>query len=545
MKRTLGQAGGKFTGLAVVLMLAAVLFFPGIGCERLKAEKLKEAAGQNQRLVPDLRSTNDYFQRREKLLKTIPVQGFFSAPRLNASETNVDRLMDQVRSLETSNFNRLGQFPPAQMFFHVRPAIEGSRLFPIFQRLPKGGLLHVHESSSGRSDFVITNIARRADCYIGWSTQPGGPRRGRLKFTNAPPADDGGLNGYFPFSILEARLRSQGVVLTDELRHLYMLDETDLQEDKVWAAFGTWWSLLPDLMRHRPVLRDFLRDAFQTFHEDGISHVELRVMVPVATMFDYHAGGLVNFSERETLQEYLAARDFICARFNPHFSIRLVLCGLRGHTNSDAATVLGKVREYGNYFPGEHLIAGCDFVGNEDGGRPTLAEVPAIRAATAQAGAPIQFYFHAGESARPGNDNLVDAVLLETKRIGHGFNLFRLPALEPLIRTNRIALEICPISNQLLRLSPDLRTHPAAGYIHRGLPCVLGSDDPAIFGNTGLSYDFWEAYYAWGLDLRMLKQFAESSLTFSALEPDEKSAALARWHNQWDAWVRWVETQSF
>jgi len=240
MKRTLGQAGGKFVGLAVVLMLAAVLFFSGNGCERLKAEKMNEAAEQNQRQVPDLRSTNDYFQRREKLLKTSPVQGFFSAPWLTASETNADRFMDRVRSLETSNFNRLGKFPPAQMFFHARPAIEGSRLFPIFQRLPKGGVLHVHESASGRSDFVITNIARRADCYIGWSTQPGGPKRGQLKFTNVPPENDGGLNGYFPFSILETRLRGQGVVLTDELRHLYMLDETDLQEDKVWAAFGTW-----------------------------------------------------------------------------------------------------------------------------------------------------------------------------------------------------------------------------------------------------------------------------------------------------------------
>ena len=547
MNKPSRTTGGTIVWLSVLALLVVVSFFFGSSSERLRAELQKTAAREKEDRSPDLlylRSTNAYALRRAKLMGEIQARSFSSALQLSAAETNVDNFLSRVRSNETARFVATGTFPPSHMFFQARTNIEGSRLFSIFRRMPKGGLLHVHESTSGRCEFVITNLARRADCYIWWGTNANNRSPGQLLFTNAPPGHDGGLNGYFPFATLEARLRGQGLELTDELRHRYMLDHTDPHAD-IWSAFGAWWTLLPDLMRYRPAMRDYLRDAFQTFHEDGIGHVELRVVTPVATMFDYTAQGLLNtnYTERDTLQEYLDARDFIRARFDTNFTIRMITTGLRGSMTSDAPTVLRKTREYRSYFPKEDLVAGCDFVGDEDGGRLTSAEVPHLRGLAFQTNSLIKFYFHDGETAWPGDDNLVDAMLLGTKRVGHGFNLFQFPILEAMMRTNAVALEICPISNQLLRLLHDLRIHPALGYMNRGVQCVLGSDDPAIFGNTGLSYDFWEAYYAWGLGLDELKQLAANSLNFSALEPDAKAAALARWSQQWDAWVQWVATQ--
>ena len=63
-------------------------------------------------------------------------------------------------------------------------------------------------------------------------------------------------------------------------------------------------------------------------------------------------------------------------------------------------------------------------------------------------------------------------------------------------------LEVCPISNQALRYVSDPRLRPARGFLQRGLQGVLGSDDPAICGSTGLTDDYWMACTAWGLDLR-------------------------------------------
>ena len=45
--------------------------------------------------------------------------------------------------------------------------------------------------------------------------------------------------------------------------------------------------------------------------------------------------------------------------------------------------------------------------------------------------------------------NLVDALLLNVTRIGHGFAVTKHPLVKQLLETRRIPLEICPISNQV------------------------------------------------------------------------------------------------
>jgi adenosine deaminase CECR1 len=69
------------------------------------------------------------------------------------------------------------------------------------------------------------------------------------------------------------------------------------------------------------------------------------------------------------------------------------------------------------------------------------------------------------------------------------------------------------------------------------VPCVLGKDDPGIFGNDGLTYDYWEAVVAWNLDLRAVKQLALNSLMYSAMTEAEKRVAIEHWQKSWDRWI--------
>ena len=48
--------------------------------------------------------------------------------------------------------------------------------------------------------------------------------------------------------------------------------------------------------------------------------------------------------------------------------------------------------------------------------------------------------------------NLLDAVLLNTTRIGHAYALIKHPRLLQLVKQNKIGLELNPISNQVRRL---------------------------------------------------------------------------------------------
>lgn len=183
-------------------------------------------------------------------------------------------------------------------------------------------------------------------------------------------------------------------------------------------------------------------------------------------------------------------------------------------------------------------MAGFDLVGQEELGRPLKDFVPELLKLPAN----IKFFFHGGETNWFGtsvDENLIDAVELRSKRIGHGFALLKHPEVLKRSKSRGIVLEVTPISNQVLGLVSDLRNHPLSHYFANDYRVVISSDDPSFWKAKPLSHDFYMAFLIASAhsDLRLLKQLAFNSINYSSLNLTQRKEALEKWQLKWNAYV--------
>ena len=143
---------------------------------------------------------------------------------------------------------------------------------------------------------------------------------------------------------------------------------------------------------------------------------------------------------------------------------------------------------------------------------------------------------HAGEIGGP--DKIREAVeLLGTDRIGHGLAAIHDPALMDFLVERRIPLEMCPQSNlrtgalalQLGRSDVRMEDHPLPRLFRHGIPIVLSTDDPAMFGTT-LAGEYRHAL-AMGLTENELRQLVGMAFDYAFISEIEKHS-LQRPHRR-------------
>jgi len=176
------------------------------------------------------------------------------------------------------------------------------------------------------------------------------------------------------------------------------------------------------------------------------------------------------------------------------------------------------------------LIAGYDLVGQEDLGRTLHDLTPELiwfQETCKNEGVDVPFFFHAGECLGDGDEtdqNLFDAILFGSRRLGHAFSLHKHPVLIDMVKEKKILVESCPISNEVLRYTASIMSHPLPALLARGVPAALSNDDPSLLGQgtSGMTHDFWQALQGWeNLGLAGLVSFN----TFSLLRPGDLTFA--------------------
>jgi len=137
---------------------------------------------------------------------------------------------------------------------------------------------------------------------------------------------------------------------------------------------------------------------------------------------------------------------------------------------------------------------------------------------------------HAGELAGPASvRGALDA--LAPDRLGHGVRAVEDLALVRRLADEGVVCDVCPTSNLVLGLAPDLASHPLLELLAAGVAVTLNADDPLMFGASLL--DEYEAVRAVGLADEAMAAIARTSITASGAPAGTKARGLAGI----DAWL--------
>ncbi|KAL7623008.1 hypothetical protein AAE478_006687 [Parahypoxylon ruwenzoriense] len=470
---------------------------------------------------------------------------------------------------------------PGMMFSLSKERMESTRLWSIVRRMPKGALLHAHLDAMVDFDYLLQVLFATPGMHLA-ADQPLATAKAReaaklsFRFYSQPRTKgniwDGDYKGDTHILLTQVADAFPEGGKAGFLRWLYgrcTISRTDAVSqhhgvDHIWQKFYKCFRVVGSMIHYEPIFRMFLRRLMSLLKADGINWCELRFSWPL----DYYKQDSEtpdsDYSAMMTVVDEEVAWFQASEEGNGFWGLRMIWATLRFLPTREIVQSMEHCITTKLTHP--HLIAGYDLVGQEDGGRPLRDLLPELfwfRKQCAEEGLDIPFFFHAGECLGSGNatdHNLFDAILLGTRRIGHGFSLYKHPLLIDLVKEKRILVESCPISNEVLRLCGSVMSHPLPALLARGVPCSLCNDDPAMLGQdtAGCTHDFWQALQGWdNLGLAGLGSLAESSIRWAAFEdqaPEEwskgireasvgvgiKAQRLKEWEVEWEKFCVWV-----
>lgn len=457
----------------------------------------------------------NYEERRRELLKH---NSNLTGLVLREKEKQADSYLSALKEKFFADFK--DQYIYDIPVLNNRAMVE-CELYKFCSRLPKGADLHMHDMAQLPVNELIPLLVDYPKFCI---------NADRKSFDLALADDDGNIpEGYIRF----CDALSSGYYSHDELLNNWTVLGAKNAGCSVWEFFETLFSRHHALSDDLDFVAKYYDRTFRYYCENNVIHIEIHIMLTDSIDDSFEYARVIRQAYYNVKKDY------------PYFTVRLIGAGAKADNDTvdcsrrcflNASYVQETLKDESDPEHIADFLIGFDLVNEEDSSLPLKAFVPMLLKAKRQY-PNMKLYIHGGESLDASNENLIDAYLLGASRVGHGLNLYRYPDLHARFVKDEICLEVCPISNQRLGYTSDVRSHPVTEYLRTGMALSLCSDDPAYMENETLTDDFFAAAVSWNLNLGDLKQLGINSIMYSGLDDKQKFDSLRAYNRIWNEFI--------
>lgn len=223
-------------------------------------------------------SFEQYIASRESVFKLENSNNFESDVKLNQKEERANAIIMAVKNNELDDGLKNPQnFAPSRHFFEALDKINKSKLFKIIRKMPKGGILHAHDTALCSTDYLVSLTYWE---HL-WQCNDNSNAIVSFKFSKNTPEF---VNGCKWLKVADERARVGRVEYDAHIRSNFTLFTNDPHKfsdiNVVWNQFMGLFIRFEPLVTYAPVFKDYYKQALKEMLQDGVQYLELRVLLP-------------------------------------------------------------------------------------------------------------------------------------------------------------------------------------------------------------------------------------------------------------------------
>jgi len=477
------------------------------------------------------------------------------ARNLNEKEKLVSIYFEKLKQSEFDKTRK--RFSPSKPIEKELEVIQQRKLYDLLKKLPKGGNLHLHEDQVLNRRVLLEYIRDSSEEYemLHICDKLNKPTCREMECKCAEyhmeyiPSSQLATDGWV--KVKDSNWTIDAIINKTTLNGLLNgLKEKIRPTDSAsrWSMAGQVFTCYSSVISYNKTRFAYLKIFLDLSLKENVQLIEMR---------RFNFGDLYYFNEQgekifiSTHDELNMLRQFKSdySKVNPKFiDFVFIIQSIRAFSNEKIKQELDTAIEAHKQFP--DMIKGFDLVSEEDIGNTLLYYSQVLLTGlnySLSTNNSFGFYFpyqiydwdyppeennHASVA-----ENIYDAIVFKSRRIGHGIGLIKHPKLYSHFIQNKIAIELCPASNQILGFIPDVRNHPGLNYLKSGVPIVIGGDDPGSFGYNELTVDYYLVFMSWGLSLFDLREIANNSIRYSSTSDSMKLIGFDKFESEWNFFI--------